>query len=438
MEPEKMNRKQLNRKAFSFLLLLSLLAVLCLACVPVHAQTTDTVYATGQIPSESNERIVDETANTNSGWGSSVSLVYSLGDTIQFQTVSVSGSYVFSSWWAIVSGSSGSASTSQNYTVISPTPNTEAVAIYTFYSATPTPTPAPSTTYMVYASGTSDSQERIVDSTTSTASAWGTSESLTYSLGDTVIFESVPSSSIDVFDSWNLVTGSGAGGSSSDQNYTVVSPTPNEHAVAIYSLATLGMTMTYEINAYVSGFSGLLIDETTGAANASTSGSPAVVLVYLGDQVELQANEIAGYNFDYFMVDGANVGQGFFNGATNMFSYDFYPSAGATEYAYYSVATNTPTPAPTATPPSTANFNPTAFRSDMTAVLELIIGVLLTFGGVFVLIKAPSAWIIGVIVLLAGFFTLIVGEPNLYGLVAWALSITIFGVFSYSGVQKPK
>jgi hypothetical protein len=40
--------------------------------------------------------------------------------------------------------------------------------------------------------------------------------------------------------------------------------------------------------------------------------------------------------------------------------------------------------------------------------------------------------------LLAGFFTLIVGEPNLYGLVAWALSITIFGVFSYSGVQKPK
>jgi hypothetical protein len=288
--------------------------------------------------------------------------------------------------------------------------------------------PTASATYTTYASSEVPAYNmvRIVDSTASTESDWGTSVSLSYNLGDTIIYQSVPVNSDYVFDSWQQ-TGSLSGSTAYIQNYTVISPTPGQHEIAVYSSVSTGIGITYESQGVIPGFQGLIVDDTTGAAD---SGNPVALTAHVGDEVEVDANTPTGYAFQYFLVNGANVGQGTYFADDNEYAYYFYPTANQTEYAVYSLATPSPSPGLT--------FNPTAFRSDLTAILEMVIGMLLTFGGVFILIKASSAWVVGVIVLLAGFFTLIVSEPNLYGIAAWALSITIFGVFSYSGVQKPK
>jgi plastocyanin len=328
----KLNCRQLSRKAFSFFLLLSLLAVLTFASVPVHAATVTITF----------------TANPSVGGFAGV----------------------------------------------------------------------------------------IIDYTTGTAAS--NPATLTVSTGDQIELDAnvIAGHNFLYFEVGGNNVGQGTFYNSIQAYAYVYSASSTESVYAVYG-AVSSVILTFTTTTYISGFAGVIIDYTTGAA----ASNPATLPVSQGDQIECDANMISGYDFGYFLIGGVNEGQGLFYSSINAYTYVFYATTNETVYAYYTVATGTPTPTPSgsATPtPSPLSFNLASFRDDLTSILLLVIGALLTFGGVLIFTKASSAWLIGTILILAGFFTLIVGEPNLYGLVAWALSIVIFGVFCYSGVQKPK
>ena len=93
---------------------------------------------------------------------------------------------------------------------------------------------------------------------------------------------------------------------------------------------------------------------------------------------------------------------------------------------------------PTPTPPSNplGGFDFASFQTDMTSLVVFTIAALLVFAGFLILMKASSAWVVGLIVLLAGFFLNILSESNLIGLVSFAIESIVFTIFLYSGHSK--
>ena len=88
------------------------------------------------------------------------------------------------------------------------------------------------------------------------------------------------------------------------------------------------------------------------------------------------------------------------------------------------------TPIPTATP---GGFSLLTFELGMTQVLEMVIGAIVVFVGILILMKASGAWLVGLILLVAGFFIQEVAEPTLTGIVAFSLETLAYSVFLYTG-----
>lgn len=88
----------------------------------------------------------------------------------------------------------------------------------------------------------------------------------------------------------------------------------------------------------------------------------------------------------------------------------------------------TPTPSPTPSP----GFDELTFRTDLTSILEMIIGALATFGGIVVLMRAPHAWILGIIFLVVGFFIQEIANPSLTGILAFFLEVIVYAVFLFN------
>jgi hypothetical protein len=98
------------------------------------------------------------------------------------------------------------------------------------------------------------------------------------------------------------------------------------------------------------------------------------------------------------------------------------------------------TPAPTASP-GTINipsFNWISLRLDLNSILEVIIGAILTILGVAVLMRAQGAWIIGLILLVAGFFMQEIAQPNLSGVLAFAVELIASAIFLYNSAGSRK
>jgi hypothetical protein len=95
---------------------------------------------------------------------------------------------------------------------------------------------------------------------------------------------------------------------------------------------------------------------------------------------------------------------------------------------------------PTATPSGFGgmNLNFGSFSTGIYMILAMIIGALLTFAGVIVLMKASSAWIIGLICLVGGLFTSLYGQPNLIGPFIFCAELIAFSVMLYSGDRRTK
>jgi hypothetical protein len=88
-----------------------------------------------------------------------------------------------------------------------------------------------------------------------------------------------------------------------------------------------------------------------------------------------------------------------------------------------------PTPSPGTTPPFGFTFG--VLTGDIYTILEMIVGCFLTFGGVLIFMKAARAWIVGMVLLIAGFFIQIIAYPNLFAVLAFSAESIFSVVFLY-------
>ncbi|MGA2682061.1 MAG: hypothetical protein ABSF44_09715 [Candidatus Bathyarchaeia archaeon] len=272
---------------------------------------------------------------------------------------------------------------------------------------------------------------QIKDVTTGASSAEGIYESLTWTNhADDIQYVAYANGS--TFVGWDEVYGSTVTSVSNSSTYDAGVPVIDAEYRAEFTGA--GGYNTFPLQAVLisSPDSCSIFDETTGIQSI-TSPDETIFSFNPGDKLL--------FTVDFQPFDVYIYSQVFFYNTNTTLTEYYSPfvltnvTSSLVVYTYFTgqIIGPTPTPSPT---PSGLTFNPTGFKSDFTAIIEMIVGMLLTAAGVLVLTKASSAWVVGVIVLLAGFFTLIVSEPNLFGLASFALSVTIFGVFFYSGTSK--
>lgn len=93
------------------------------------------------------------------------------------------------------------------------------------------------------------------------------------------------------------------------------------------------------------------------------------------------------------------------------------------------------TPSPT---PDGMDFDGGEFIGNFTTLIFMAIAALFVFAGLAIMIKSPAAWVLGIILLMAGFFGSIIVQPNVYGLTAFAMETILFTVFLYNGAGAVK
>jgi hypothetical protein len=149
-----------------------------------------------------------------------------------------------------------------------------------------------------------------------------------------------------------------------------------------------------------------------------------------GIDVKLTAVPQEGYIFSYFVVNGTIIPS---NPTT------FYMDGTVAVVAYFSVSgttpgmpTVTPTPTTTAIPSIFAGLDVASFFTNITLLLQLVVGGILTFVGVLLLVRQAKAWVAGLILLLAGFALTLITQPNYWALVIWGAECITFAAVLYA------
>ncbi len=104
-------------------------------------------------------------------------------------------------------------------------------------------------------------------------------------------------------------------------------------------------------------------------------------------------------------------------------------------------ATPTPTPTtpaitPSPTPYGGFTFDFNAFIMSGTALAILFLGIIFVILGILLMMKVNGAWMPATILIVIGFFACILSQPNLMGLVGFALAAICATVFGYTGTGK--
>jgi hypothetical protein len=89
---------------------------------------------------------------------------------------------------------------------------------------------------------------------------------------------------------------------------------------------------------------------------------------------------------------------------------------------------NNGTTYPTATP-TPGGFNLGQIKTDFTSLLEILIGIILTIAGIAILLRAKSAWVIGLILFVIGFFLQIIVNQSYLSLIVFTFESTIATTF---------
>lgn len=134
----------------------------------------------------------------------------------------------------------------------------------------------------------------------------------------------------------------------------------------------------------------------------------------------------SGYYFTYWDVTFGNA-SGIMDTNPIALTLDYNSSL----TAHFAVIPVTPSP----TPIPNGGVDWISFRADMNSVLEMVIGAIVVFFGVILLMRAPGAWVIGVILLVAGFFLQEVANPNLTGIIAFFLEVLVYAAFLYNSAR---
>jgi hypothetical protein len=214
------------------------------------------------------------------------------------------------------------------------------------------------------------------------------------------------------------------------QNFTITDGSTTMTWNATSSVNIVVIT-AFNITAYFLPIGGPLVYITTvdtvGGAlflDYGEAGTPAATVVMPAGVVHsFSAFPQTGYVFRNFTVTIGGITSTYF---TNPFLMTVNDNVTVT--AYYSL--EAVTPSPTATPNPGMDWG--TFRTDMTAIIEIIIGSILTFLGILILMRAPGAWLVGVILIVAGFFTQYVANTNMVGIVGFSLQTTVYIIFLYN------
>jgi hypothetical protein len=170
-------------------------------------------------------------------------------------------------------------------------------------------------------------------------------------------------------------------------------------------------------------------DSTVGSTTTYGLGS---FLVTVGSGLTFTATPVSGYAFDKWILLDSN--------GTALSSYNANPlnigfAANVTIYATFKLA---PTPSPTIAPSINVNIDWLAIQTTFTSILMTIIGLIVTIIGVVILMRAPGAWFVGLILLVAGFFITELTQPSLIGLGAWSLTTLAGILFLYNASSSRK
>lgn len=144
----------------------------------------------------------------------------------------------------------------------------------------------------------------------------------------------------------------------------------------------------------------------------------------------ITASPSNGYVFSYFTfsnVTDPTTQQLINNPLTfNVSSHNSYPGTQYYITAVFIPSSSTSTPTPSNGP----IIDIPKIKTDGTSLLEMIIGAILVVAALLILMKAQSAWVIGLILFIAGFFLQIVVNANFLSLVMVASEVVLTLVFA--------
>jgi hypothetical protein len=144
--------------------------------------------------------------------------------------------------------------------------------------------------------------------------------------------------------------------------------------------------------------------------------------------INLNAQLDPGYSFDHWEITTSS--------GTEYSTVLPLPLTLSQDYSIKAVFTNQGLGGPSPTP---GGFSISTLRTDLTTVFEMVIAAIFVIISILLLMKVPGAWMPAIILLIIGFVLSMISQPNLYGLVAFALEIILSAVFGFSGTgQKGK
>lgn len=181
----------------------------------------------------------------------------------------------------------------------------------------------------------------------------------------------------------------------------------------------LGEPVTYTATLISQVYEGSIVTNGTVTSNQNIEGVGHVVTVEVNasDILSIGATPLSSYKFDHFSIAGFLIYGTYYANPTyiNVQS-DF------TATAHF---TSTTTP-----PPFEFDLNGTTLT--FMSLLYLAIAAVFSFLGLLILLKASGSWIVGLILLLVGFFLTLLAMPNLYGLLGFSLEAIVATVMLYA------
>lgn len=145
--------------------------------------------------------------------------------------------------------------------------------------------------------------------------------------------------------------------------------------------------------------------------------------LYTNSILTLTAYPEAGYNFKYWIVDSG----------TDHYSFRYEQEL---KYTLTSNVTFTAVFSNLSGGTDFTSLNWAELQTSTQALILLVVGCLMSFGALAIFIKSPGAWIVGIILFVAGLAAIMLAQPSIIGLICWAFTVIVSAVFLFVGQGK--
>jgi hypothetical protein len=194
--------------------------------------------------------------------------------------------------------------------------------------------------------------------------------------------------------------------------------------------------ITYKVTVTTTSQGGISwTDETAPYHDGQISTGSTIVTFPVDDIVSFLAVPNTGYDFTYFDIIDSDTQITLLNPTDNPYVLTMDRNYTVTPHFE---ATISPIPSSPSSFLDWFTLDWISLRLTFTNILMLIIGAIITIIGIVILMRASGAWIPGLIFLVVGFFIQEIAQPNLSGILAFALEAIFATMFLYnsSGSRK--